>query len=173
MWIVSKIICSGREVQYLLQNLEGQLQISQNLVLNIWIELWSQCVFRVKGLGGKSWIYFAFSPFRPFWRLHKTFFNIENQSYAKCLQRNQNHITNLESSMGLVNACMLFVKTALREVRLMYGFELELWEAECLAEFHVACSEFISTWELCKIESMKIHMDQYWEIHWRTVFLIP
>lgn len=32
--------------------------------------------------------------------------NIENQSYAKCLQWNQNHITNLESSMGLVNVCM-------------------------------------------------------------------
>lgn len=89
-------------------------------------------------------------------------FNIENQSYAKCLQWNQNHIINLESSMGLVNACMPFVKTALREVTLIYGFEMELWKAEFLAEFHVACSEFISTWELCKIKSMKILMDQYW-----------
>lgn len=26
-----------------------------------------------------------------------------------------------------------------------YDFELELWEAECLAVFHIACSEFIST----------------------------
>lgn len=71
-------------------------------------------------------------------------FNIENQSYVRCLQRNQNHITNLESSTGLVNAHMPFVKSALREVRPMYGFEPELWEAEWLAEFHV-CSEFIST----------------------------
>lgn len=46
--------------------------------------------------------------------------------------------------MGLVNACMPFVKTSLREVRLMYGFELELSEAECLAEFLIAFSEFIS-----------------------------
>lgn len=37
------------------------------------------------------------------------------------------------------------MKTALREVGLIYGFELELWEAEFLAKFHVACSEFIST----------------------------
>lgn len=28
---------------------------------------------------------------------------------------------------------------------MIYGFELEFWEAEFLAEFHVACSEFIST----------------------------
>lgn len=27
----------------------------------------------------------------------------------------------------------------------IYDFELDLWEAEILAEFHVACSEFIST----------------------------
>lgn len=47
--------------------------------------------------------------------------------------------------MGLPNTCTPFVKTAMREVRLIYGFELELWEAEFLAEFHVACSEFIST----------------------------
>lgn len=72
-------------------------------------------------------------------------FNIKSQSYAKCLQLNQNHITNLESSMMLPNTCTPFVKTAMREVRLIYGFELELWEAEFLAEFHVACSEFIST----------------------------
>lgn len=49
-------------------------------------------------------------------------FNIKSWSYAKCLQWNQNHITNLESSMGLVNACNPFVKSALREVRL-YGYE--------------------------------------------------
>lgn len=47
--------------------------------------------------------------------------------------------------MGLVNACVPFVKTALRELGPMYGFEPELWEAESLAEFHIACSEFIST----------------------------
>lgn len=47
--------------------------------------------------------------------------------------------------MGLVNAYMPFVKTTLSEVRLIHGFELELREAEFLAEFHVACSEFIST----------------------------
>lgn len=47
--------------------------------------------------------------------------------------------------MGLVNACMPFVKTALRDVTLIYGFEMELWKAEFLAEFHIACSEFIST----------------------------
>lgn len=75
--------------------------------------------------------------------------------------------------MRLVNTCMPFVKAALREVRPMYSFELKLWEAECLAEFHIALSEFISTWELCKIGSMKIHMDQYWEMHWRTTPMIP
>lgn len=46
---------------------------------------------------------------------------------------------------GIGQGLHAFVKTALREVRPMYGFEPELWEAECLAEFHIACSEFIST----------------------------
>lgn len=47
--------------------------------------------------------------------------------------------------MGLVNACTSSVNAALREVMAMYSFEVELWKAECLAEFHIACFGLIST----------------------------
>lgn len=104
-------------MQYLLQNPEVQLQISQKLLIS---ELWSQCDWLPTIMKEVMNLLFLI-PLDPS-EDHINHFNIKSWSYAKCLQWKQNHITNLESSMGLVNACIPSVKTALREVRL-YGYD--------------------------------------------------